>query len=77
MTRICHICNTLQIPKYLKKGNFVKFLSVKIRRQDQNHSSNQLYMPEPDVQKKAISQSAHWIDHGYDHGYEGARLEER
>ena len=30
--RICHICNTLQIPKYLKIGNFVKFLSVKISK---------------------------------------------
>ena len=29
---MCHniICNTLQIPKYLKTGNFVKFVSVKI-----------------------------------------------
>ena len=26
-----YICNTLQISKYLKIGNFVKFLSVKIR----------------------------------------------
>ena len=32
MARICHIiCNTLQIPKYLKISSFVKFLSVKIR----------------------------------------------
>ena len=31
MARICHIRNTLQIPKYLKIGNFMKFLSVKIR----------------------------------------------
>ena len=58
MARICHICNTLQISKYLKIGNFVKFLSVKIRisskmciQQDEDHSSKQLYTSEPDVQK--------------------------
>ena len=39
MTRICHIYNTLQIPKYLKTGNFVKFLSVKIRI-SRNYLSN-------------------------------------
>ena len=39
-------------------SNFMKFLSVKIRissklsvKQDQDHSLNQLYMPELDVQK--------------------------
>ena len=56
MTRTLHMHNTLQIPKYLKTGNFMKFLSVKIRISsklsiywDQDHSSKQLYMPEPDV----------------------------
>ena len=29
--RYAIICNTLQIPKYFKIGNFVKFLNVKIR----------------------------------------------
>ena len=50
----------LQTSKYLKTGNFVRFLSVKIRiysklsiYQDQDHSSTQLYMPEPDVQKSS------------------------
>ena len=61
MTWVCHniICKYITIHKYLKTGNFVKFLSVKIRisrklslRQDQAHSSNQLYMPEPDFKKR-------------------------
>ena len=58
MAQKLHMLNTLQIPKYLKTGNLVKFLSEKIRicselsiYKDQDHSSNQLYMPEPDVQK--------------------------
>ena len=42
-----YMYNTLQTPKYLKKGKFVKFLSVKsespakliIYHQDQDHSS--------------------------------------
>ena len=60
MARILHICNTLQKSKYLKTGNFLKFLSVKIRiysklsiQQDQDHPSTQLYRPEPDVQKNS------------------------
>ena len=60
MARILHICNTLQKSKYLKTGNFLKFLSVKIRiysklsiQQDQDHPSTQLYMPEPDVPKNS------------------------
>ena len=59
-----YIYNTLQIPKYLKTGNFVKFLSVKVRissklsiYRDQDHPSKQLYMTETDVQKIAICQS--------------------
>ena len=50
-------------PKYLKAGNFVKFLSVKVRVssifRDQDHSSETIVhaMPEPDVQKIAIYQS--------------------
>ena len=65
MARILHICNTLQKSKDLKTGNFLKFLSVKIRiynklsiQQDQDHPSTQLYMPEPDVQKIAIYHSS-------------------
>ena len=55
------ICNTLQILKYFKTGNFVKFLSVKLDS-PANYLSNktkiiQLYMPEPDVQKMTIYQS--------------------
>ena len=54
-----YICNTLQISKYLKIGNFVKFLSVK-SESPANYLSNKTkiihqincsYMPEPDVQK--------------------------
>ena len=49
---------TATVPKYLKTGEFMKILSVKIRissklsvYQDQDHASKQLYMymPEPDV----------------------------
>ena len=48
MARICHIYNTLQIPKYLKIGNFVKFLScasskTKIIHQNNCTCQNQMF----------------------------------
>ena len=59
-----YIHNTLQIPKYLKTGNFVKFLSIKVRisskssiYRDQDHLSKQLYMTETNVKKITICQS--------------------
>ena len=58
MARTLHICNTLQKAKNLRAGNLVKFLifiiiiSSKLSiYQDQEHSSKQLCMSEPDVLK--------------------------
>ena len=55
MARTLHIYNTLQIPKYLKTGKFMEFLSAESPANYLSIETKiiQLYMPEPDVQKNS------------------------
>ena len=80
MARICHICNTPQIPKYLKIGNFVE-----ISKHENQNLQQIVHLTRPrsfiktivHVRTRARTSLARATARWTDHGYEGSRLKER